>query len=314
MPSVVFATSGYDQYIRLWEATSGICYRSIAFPDSQINKLDISPDKSCIAAAGNPNVQLFDLNSGSDKPTCVFEGHNGNVTSLGFDKGGQWLYTGSEDGLIKIWDVRAPGCQREFESRAAVNTVALHPNQTELVSGDQHGNIRVWDLAANACSCELVPELNTAVRSVSISLNGTMVVAANNNGVCYVWKLMKRSGSVGGLTTLATHFEPHAKLQAHDTYVLKCLLSPDMRVLATASADCTVRLWNVGGGFQLVQTLTGHSRWVWDCVFSVDAAYLVTASSDTTAKLWELASGEPIRTYSGHSKTVVCCALNDSAL
>lgn len=24
---------------------------------------------------------------------------------------------------------RAPGCQREYESRAAVNTVVLHPNQ-----------------------------------------------------------------------------------------------------------------------------------------------------------------------------------------
>ncbi|KAG9150055.1 hypothetical protein Leryth_023082, partial [Lithospermum erythrorhizon] len=49
----------------------------------------------------------------------------------------------------------APGYQREYESRAAVNTVVLHPNQTELISGDQNGNIRVWDLTANSCSCEL---------------------------------------------------------------------------------------------------------------------------------------------------------------
>lgn len=36
---------------------------------------------------------------------------------------------------VKIWDLRAPGCQREYESRAAVNTVVLHPNQGELISG-----------------------------------------------------------------------------------------------------------------------------------------------------------------------------------
>ena len=36
---------------------------------------------------------------------------------------------------MKIWDLRAPGCQREYESRAAVNTVVLHPNQGELISG-----------------------------------------------------------------------------------------------------------------------------------------------------------------------------------
>ena len=57
---------------------------------------------------------------------------------------------------VKIWDLRAPGCQREYESRAAVNTVVLHPNQGELISGDQHGNIRVWDLTANACRWVLV--------------------------------------------------------------------------------------------------------------------------------------------------------------
>lgn len=60
--------------------------------------------------------------------------------------------------------------------------------------------------------------------------------------------------------------------------------------------------------------IAGHQKWVWDCVFSVDAAYLVTASSDCTARLWDLSTGDAIRTYSGHHKAAVCCALNDSAL
>ena len=50
-------------------------------------------------------------------------------------------------------------------------------------AGDQHGNIRVWDLTANACSCELVPEVGTAVRSLTVALDGSLVVAANNQGV-----------------------------------------------------------------------------------------------------------------------------------
>ena len=39
------------------------------------------------------------------------------------------LSPGSEDGTVKLWDLRAPGYQHEYESRAAVNTVVLHPNQ-----------------------------------------------------------------------------------------------------------------------------------------------------------------------------------------
>ena len=39
-------------------------------------------------------------------------------------------------------------------------------------------------------------------------------------------------------------------------YVLKCLLSPDVRQLATTSADKTIKLWNLDG-FTLDRTLVG---------------------------------------------------------
>ena len=45
-------------------------------------------------------------------------------------------------------------------------------------------------------------------------------------------------------------------------YILKCLLSPDVRQLATASADKTVKLWNLDG-FTLERTLTGQPLFVY---------------------------------------------------
>ncbi|CAA6668523.1 unnamed protein product [Spirodela intermedia] len=311
-PSVILATAAYDHMIRFWEAKSGRCYRALQYPDSQVNRLEITPDKQYLAAAGNPHIKL--LKSTPTEPNrseqlhiflcwkvITYESHAGNVMAVGFQCDGNWMYSGSEDGTIKIWDLRAPGCQREYESRAAVNTVVLHPNQTELISGDQNGNIRVWDLTANSCSCELVnrsPSCGTAAS----------VVAANNRGTCYVWRLRRGAQAM-------TYFEPLHKLQAHDGYILKCLLSPEFcdphRYLATASSDHTVKIWNVDG-FTLERTLVGHQRWVWDCIFSVDGAYLITASSDATARLWSVSTGEAIRVYQGQKPTV-CCALHDGA-
>lgn len=56
-PSVVLATGGYDHTVRIWEATSGICYRSVQAGDSQVNKLEITADKQYLAAAGNPAIR-----------------------------------------------------------------------------------------------------------------------------------------------------------------------------------------------------------------------------------------------------------------
>lgn len=74
----------------------------------------------------------------------------------------------------------------------------------------------MWDLTANACSCELVPEVGTAVRSLTVALDGSMIVAANNHGTCYVWRMMRG-------TSLTTHFEPLHKLRAHQASDISCL-------------------------------------------------------------------------------------------
>lgn len=163
----------------------------------------------------------------------------------------------------------------------------------------------MWDLSANTCSCELVPAGDVAIRSVTVAADASLVAAANNQGTCFVWRL-------GKAHDLTTHFEPHHMLCAHSRYVLKALLSPDVKWLATMSADHTTKLWDTST-FQLARTLTGHQRWVWDGVFSADSAYLVTASSDQTARLWDLERGETIRHYAGHHKAVTCVTLNDSA-
>lgn len=94
MSSVVLCTAGYDHSIRFWEATSGICYRTLQYVDSQVNKLEITNDKQFIAAAGNQHIRLFDVNSNDPQPTFSYDGHVGNVTAVGFQKDSKWMYSG----------------------------------------------------------------------------------------------------------------------------------------------------------------------------------------------------------------------------
>ncbi|KAG2180089.1 hypothetical protein INT43_003877 [Umbelopsis isabellina] len=305
--SVILVTAGYDNTIRFWEALSGICSRTIQHPNSQVNRLCISPDKRYLAAAGNHSVRLYDINSSNPKPITSFGDHTGNITATGFHAECRWMFTGSEDGHLKIWDTRGPVITRQFDHETPINDVVIHPNQGELISCDQNGSVRIWDLSANACTHELVPEEEVPLRSVTVASDGSMLIAANNKGNCYVWQLPKGNES--------TDLKPITKLNAHNSYITRCILSPDTKHLATCSADKTVKIWNTENGkFTLEKTLVGHQRWVWDCAFSADSAYLVTASSDHTARLWELSQGETIRQYNGHHKAAVCVALNDLSM
>ena len=229
-----------------------------------------------------------------------FDEHKQNVTGIGFQKEGKWLYTSSEDGLVKIWDMRARGAQQEYNAHSPVNTVTLHPNQREIIIGDQSGRVLVWDLMANDCHRELVPEEGDmpAIRSVVMCPDGSKMLAANNKGKVFMWDYDSSA------------YTPQKMIYAHDTYILNMAVSPDGNLLATMSADHTTKIWKMDD-FTIEKILTGHARWVWDGAFSRDSKFILTVSSDLSARLWNIEQGVTKRTYTGHSKAVVCVALND---
>jgi target of rapamycin complex subunit LST8 len=47
-------------------------------------------------------VRLFEIASQNPNPVVAYDGHTTNVTDIGFQKDSKWMFTGSEDGSIKV--------------------------------------------------------------------------------------------------------------------------------------------------------------------------------------------------------------------
>lgn len=135
-PSVILATAGYDHTIRFWEASSGVCYRTIQYPESQVNCLEITRDKMFLASGGNPHVRVYDvINSNNNQPIASYDTHKGNVTAVGFQRDGKWLFSASEDGTVRIWDLRAPGCQRTHKNENNYSSASARASAAATVGG-----------------------------------------------------------------------------------------------------------------------------------------------------------------------------------
>lgn len=55
---------------------------------------------------------MYDLNSNNPNPVINYDGVSKNITSVGFHEDGRWMYTGGEDCMARIWDLRWAGQPR----------------------------------------------------------------------------------------------------------------------------------------------------------------------------------------------------------
>ncbi|MEG4110672.1 MULTISPECIES: WD40 repeat domain-containing protein [unclassified Microcoleus] len=98
----------------------------------------------------------------------------------------------------------------------------------------------------------------------------------------------------------------------HEAEISAIVVSPDSQVIASGSADTTIKIWNLETGklictFGNLLTWGAHKAGIVSLAFSPIAQTLASSSSDGTIKLWNLRSRECSQTIKGYAN---CLALS----
>lgn len=96
------------------------------------------------------------------------------------------------------------------------------------------------------------------------------------------------------------------KLVGHNYCVYSLAFSPNGQLLASGSADKTIKFWDVNTGQQL-NTLSGHTSEIDNLVFSKNGNVLVSCSRNGRLRFWNTNNGQLLQTKNLDVKYLVKC-------
>lgn len=106
------------------------------------------------------------------------------------------------------------------------------------------------------------------------------------------------------------HYKPTLILRGHKKPISCVKFSPDGRFIASASADCTIKIWDAQTG-ALEHTLEGHLAGISTISWSPDSNILASGSDDKSIRLWDTSTGLAHPTpFIGHHNYVYSIAFS----
>ncbi|KAF6753380.1 microtubule binding protein [Ephemerocybe angulata] len=134
--------------------------------------------------------------------------------------------------------------------------------------------------------------------------NDSIVASGGEDGKTMIWKVEASAFEGWGTDGWeAQDFDPVLRIDASARKVGQVLFHPTAsNVLATASGDALVKLWDLANPEEPRTVLSGHGDIIQSLTFNPTGTLLVTTCRDRKLRLFDpRAGGDPVRVNDGHS-------------
>lgn len=296
-------SGGQDNTLKVWDLVGGKLLRTIKVPNWPIS-LSVSPDGRWAAISGvNETVRLFDLATGKEVEGLnrpLQAGGVGNAVMspdgrkllaawIAQDPTGQTLQI--QEGSLSFWDI---GQNKEVWAKKAplrdTPAIFLEPDGQHALIGGGANPLTRWELATGKL-LRVWGGHKGAISALAFDSKGGLVSAGQDRF------LIQRSG------------EKDKVWWGHGGPITALALASDSKQVLTASADKTLKLWDLAQG-QEIRSFAGHAESVTGAALSADGQLALSSSGDRSLKLWDVASGKELQTLTGHGDAVNAVALS----
>jgi len=271
----------------VWDTESFMEIRDLDVFGYRVWTSAFSRNTSLIITAGKNGIVLLDAQSGMEIRHWIRS--RNNLQAFVFSSIAKALFTFSNDGFLRQWDVKTGkeyGRIKVREEHIIRSIFSLDGSRLLTVNQEYRG--RVWD-AGSGLELKHIEWHNHDILDGTFSPDNTRLLTAGKHGTVCLWNI-----NTG---------KEMRRFNGHDESVYDCAFSPDGAHVLTAGEDGTVRLWNTETGLELL-CFKGHRGAVDICIFSPDGLLIFSAGSDRTPRLWDTNSGKELRRFDWQANPV----------
>ena len=172
-----------DNTIKVWDLTTNQC--TTTFPNFERG---IAQTDNIVFAGYRQVIKMWDLNT--NQFFANFGEHKDTVRCLHIKD--HLLFSGSDDGIVKIWDLGSARCiatlaEKIDDGDEYTGIVCFHVEGDLLFSGSWNGAIKVWDLTTNQCLATLAGH---GYPIAFLHKKGNRLFSGANDGTIKVWDFL----------------------------------------------------------------------------------------------------------------------------
>ncbi|XP_006640993.1 notchless protein homolog 1 [Lepisosteus oculatus] len=330
------ASGSGDTTVRFWDLTTETPHFTARGHKHWVLAISWSPDgKKLASGCKNSQIFMWDPCSGQQVGK-VLTGHTKWITWLSWEPlhlnaECRYLASSSKDCTVRIWDTVLGRCDKILTGHTQSVTCVKWGGDGLLFTSSQDRTIKVWR-AQDGVQCRTLLGHAHWVNTLALSTDYVLRTGAFEPADAKInpqdvsgpleelkEKALKRYNQIRGqgperlvsgsddftlfLWNPAEDKKPVGRLTGHQALINEVLFSPDTRLIASASFDKSIKIWDGKTG-KYLQSLRGHVSAVYQISWSADSRLLVSGSSDSTLKVWDVKASRLVADLPGHADEV----------